>query len=174
MDILETLKLERERVMTERERVTHPFDVQIAEIDAAIKAVVTARDPLADIATSPEKIAESLQEVQRKRDQMPIDDAIIEAVKNGVRSPAKILRFLSTQLGVDTTINSVRTRLSRLKKEGKIAHDNRGWIMPSEVSEGLPLDGNGGAAASPDANTGSAANASGVLNPQPVPSGTQD
>lgn len=73
---------------------------------------------------------------------MPIDDAVIEAVKNGVRSPAKILKFLEKHLGINTTINSVRTRVSRLKNDGRLARDERGWIMPSEVRRQLPLNGN--------------------------------
>jgi hypothetical protein len=49
---------------------------------------------------------------------MAIDDAILEAVKNEVRAPTPMIKFLEHQLAIHTTINSVRTRLSRLKQQG--------------------------------------------------------
>lgn len=59
-----------------------------------------------------------------------IDDAITIAVGNGARTPARILAYLKRELEVDTTINSVRTRVSKLKKEGKLVSTPLGWMIP--------------------------------------------
>lgn len=63
---------------------------------------------------------------------MPIDEAIIIAVRNRARTPAKILVYLKNDLGINTTINSVRTRVSRLKKDGKLVSTALGWMVPTE------------------------------------------
>lgn len=72
---------------------------------------------------------------------MPVNDAIVMAVNAGCKSPVQILSYLVSELGIKTTLNSVRSRVSPLKQMGRIAHDGSGWIPvqgkgSSEESEG--------------------------------------
>lgn len=65
---------------------------------------------------------------QNSQNAMSVDDAIVRAVEAGQKTPRDILAHLSAKLGVHTTINSVRTRVSKLKNVGRIAHDGMGWV----------------------------------------------
>lgn len=125
------------------------YDQRVAELvkgDKSANELLLAIDAIRASRTEPGKISVAAQSPARVnpriQHKMPVDDAVLQAIKSGVRSPIAMLKFLDDQLGVKTTISSIRTRLSRMKKVGRIAHDGRGWIMPSEVSEGLPLNGN--------------------------------
>lgn len=66
---------------------------------------------------------------------MPVDDAVVMAIAAGTSSPAAILEFLQTMLNIQTTINSVRTRLSKLKKSGLIANGEDGWVIDKSFEE---------------------------------------
>lgn len=57
------------------------------------------------------------------------DDAIIDAIKAGNNTPAKISDYIRQKLGVEVNDASTRTRLSRMKAAGKIAHDAFGWKL---------------------------------------------
>ena len=110
---------------------------EINAIDAALSAIETKQDKPLDL-NSFTRMYPRMEHI------MPIDDAIVEAVRSGTRTPAKILAFLSSELGIETTINSGRTRVSRMKNNGRLAHDGQGWILPESddepAGEGAPLD----------------------------------
>lgn len=60
-----------------------------------------------------------------------LDDAILKAVKTGQSTPVLILDYVTKKMSVVTTINSVRTRVSRLKREGKLMRGKEGWSIPT-------------------------------------------
>lgn len=57
------------------------------------------------------------------------EEAIVEAVRAGNRRPINIQRHLRTRLRMNIAGGSVRTMLSRMKKENKIKHDETGWFI---------------------------------------------
>lgn len=57
------------------------------------------------------------------------DDAIIAAIRAGNNTPAKISEFIQSKLGLEVNQGSTRTRLSRMKADGKIKHDGLGWKL---------------------------------------------
>ena len=59
---------------------------------------------------------------------MRVNDAIIVAVEAGMKTPVQILGYLKDHLGVHTTLNSVRSRVSPLGQQGLIGHDGSGWV----------------------------------------------
>ena len=59
------------------------------------------------------------------------DDAIIDAIRAGNTTPAKISEHIRNKLGVEVNDASTRTRLSRMKAAGKITHDGYGWKIES-------------------------------------------
>ena len=59
---------------------------------------------------------------------MKVNDAIVLAVEAGNKTPTLILAYLKSELGVETTLNSVRSRVSPLGKAGLIGRDISGWI----------------------------------------------
>ena len=63
---------------------------------------------------------------------MKVNDAIVLAVYAGNKTPTLILAYLKSELGVDTTLNSVRSRVSPLGQAGLIGRDNTGWI-PAKI-----------------------------------------
>lgn len=77
---------------------------------------------------------------------MLVNDAIVLAVEAGNKTPVQILSYLKEKLGVNTTLNSVRSRVSPLGQDGLIGHDGSGWI-PAKKNEAL----NGNAASAPKA-----------------------
>ncbi|PWE31160.1 hypothetical protein DDZ14_14155 [Maritimibacter sp. 55A14] len=148
-DPITLLKDERDKIIKKRNEACAPFDAQIAEYDAAIAAIEGVRGDRGRSGVQSTVLSGSGPKMAR-------DEAVIEAIKNGKRQPVAILDFIIRHLGIETTINSVRTRLSRLKNEGRIAHDSRGWIMPHEISEGLPLNENDRPSGRSDAEEGDA------------------
>jgi hypothetical protein len=64
---------------------------------------------------------------------MLVNDAIILAVEAGNKTPVQILRYLKEKLGVDTTLNSVRSRVSPLGQQGLIGHDSSGWVPIKKI-----------------------------------------
>ncbi|RVD71395.1 MAG: hypothetical protein E5V62_14860 [Mesorhizobium sp.] len=59
----------------------------------------------------------------------PINAAILEAIKNGNGTPEAIYLFIRDHLQIDTTKNSVSTRLSKMKNDGLIDNDGQGWTV---------------------------------------------
>lgn len=94
------------------------------EIDAEIEALKNEQTQIA--------AALAVLENERKEDdRKPLtnEQAIVEAVRKGQRRPQDIHKFLTRQMRMKVNIGSLRSTLSRLKKEGKINHDNTGWVM---------------------------------------------
>lgn len=60
------------------------------------------------------------------------DDAIIQAIAAGNSTPATISAWMRDRLGADVNDASTRTRLSRMKSAGKLAHDATGWKLPQK------------------------------------------
>lgn len=100
--------------------------LEIAELDKAIGAVSgeSALHTERGDAGQPET-----------KNPMQVGDAIILAVEKGYKTPAAIYDYLTREVGVQTTIGSVRARLSPLKSEGKVAHDGEGWIPISKEAD---------------------------------------
>ncbi|MGY3328517.1 hypothetical protein ACVILI_001534 [Mesorhizobium sp. USDA 4775] len=59
----------------------------------------------------------------------PINNAIIDAISQGATTPAAIYEFITEQRQIDTSKNSVSTRLSKMKNDGLIDNDGRGWTV---------------------------------------------
>lgn len=57
------------------------------------------------------------------------EEAIIEAVRAGNHRPINIHRHLRTRMRMNIPQGSIRTMLSRMKKENKIKHDDTGWVI---------------------------------------------
>lgn len=127
MDFVEKLKHERKKIEVERAKACAKYDREIAEIDAAINAVLKNR-----VSAPPQPHATA---IRSSGSPIRIDDAIVEAVSTGTNTPAKILDFLTEHLGIETTINSVRTRVSRLKNEGRLVRGERGWATPGDTND---------------------------------------
>ncbi len=119
VNILETLQAQREEISAQIKSLKK----EMAKVDAAILAVNSMDD-----STSPKVLTYTSK--------MTINQAIVEAVKNGSSTPKEILAFLEDHLAMSTTINSVRTRVSRLSSEKKIVKSNKGWVTPKEKPSG--------------------------------------
>lgn len=117
---------------------------EISQIDRAIAAIVATELPLTrkDASDTPATINQKLSAVSQIRHARPVGDAIVEAVEAGMRTPVAVLDYLSTQMGIHTTIGSVRARLSPLKKEGRIDHDGQGWVPKVSTKEQAKPFGN--------------------------------
>ncbi|MBZ9870167.1 hypothetical protein LB542_04725 [Mesorhizobium sp. BR1-1-9] len=59
----------------------------------------------------------------------PINNAIIDAISQGNTTPAAIFDFITEQRQIDTSKNSVSTRLSKMKNDGLIDNDGQGWTV---------------------------------------------
>lgn len=57
------------------------------------------------------------------------DDAILQAIADGNRTPAAISEYMRQKLGMPVNDASTRTRLSRMKSAEKIALDGAGWKL---------------------------------------------
>jgi hypothetical protein len=108
---VEILKAEKLRMQTD-----------IAELRRGIREIDTA---LAAIEGVDGSAAASQQPSS------PINHGIIDAISNGCRTPSAIHSFLESR-GVDTSRQSVSTRLQRLKNDGLIAHDGERWTLPKD------------------------------------------
>jgi|GEM_PF-6648880 len=95
----------------------------LADVEKALRALGVDAGEVKASAPAPQNVAP-----QAVTHSMPVNDAIIKAVEAGNKTPVKILKYLHDELGVMTTLNSVRARVSPLGKEGKIAHDGDGWV----------------------------------------------
>jgi hypothetical protein len=47
-------------------------------------------------------------------------------------------RAVTNEMGVETSKNSVSTRLSKMKNDGLLDHDGEGWIVPETKGSGVP------------------------------------
>ena len=57
------------------------------------------------------------------------DDAILQAIEAGNKTPATISEWMREKMGADVNDASTRTRLSRMKAAGKIGRDGNGWKL---------------------------------------------
>ena len=119
MHIREVLAQRREELIAGQAAV----EAELRDIDLALKAMGGASVK----AVEKTSMANRFQ----IRHSMPVNEAIVKAVEAGRKTPVNILQYLQDDLGIQTTINSVRSRVSPLKQEGKIAHDGEGWV-PSQ------------------------------------------
>jgi len=97
------------------------MNVELSQLDAAINALVTFSDICG---------VRPVRVVMGAGRPMTIDKAIEIAVWEGRRRPAAILEYLESEMGISTTINSVRTRTSRLKSAGRLVLGQAGWQIP--------------------------------------------
>ncbi|MEM6480672.1 MAG: hypothetical protein AAF922_04975 [Pseudomonadota bacterium] len=108
---------------------------------AAPKKSVTSKKPASKTAAAkkpaPASIAKPAPASTAKKSakkpavKVTLDDAIVKAVGAGQSTPVMILDYVTGKMSVETTINSVRTRVSRLKREGKLLRGKQGWSLPS-------------------------------------------
>jgi hypothetical protein len=109
-------------------------DTELSQIARALKAMdekpteVGQFPPARDLAPPPPPV--------HLKHPMKVNDAIILAVEAGHKTPTQILAYLKAELGVETTLNSVRSRVSPLGQQGLIGHDGSGWI-PANKDEAL-------------------------------------
>lgn len=95
-------------------------EAEIKDIDCALKAMSAAPSESTD--------KPSMATRFQIRHSMPVNDAVVKAVEAGRTTPVSILDYLQNVLGIQTTLNSVRSRVSPLKQDGKIAHNGDGWV----------------------------------------------
>jgi hypothetical protein len=107
---------------------------EVADIDRAIAALSNA--------PKVENKSAVLSRVSQIRHSMPVGEAIVKAVDAGNKSPSDVFTYLENELGIKTTIGSVRARLSPLKSEGRISNDGTGWVpVAKEKPESDMLSG---------------------------------
>jgi hypothetical protein len=142
MSVLEVLRKHKAEVNNQIDLLKK----QLKQIDVAINAVVGAGGQ--ETTVQPQ--------LRQPHHSMPVDEAILMAISGGNTTPMTILNYIVSQLGINTTINSVRTRVSRLKSEGKITNGVDGWVIA--VANDLPPDSITEMQTAPDVNQGAAAN----------------
>jgi len=100
------------------------IDTLKAEVQEIERLLVTANVPqLVTTGDVPVMLQETTQRPTSK------DDAIIKAIQAGNNTPALISEFMREKLGIPVNPASTRTRLSRMKADGKIKHDGLGWKL---------------------------------------------
>lgn len=109
MQILDMLNTRRAKVVSEIEKLT----AELAEIDKMLSAAGV---------TVPRSVAVDNAPATK-------DDAILQAIAAGNRTPAKIGEFMREKLGLSVNDASTRTRLSRMKAAEKLTLDADGWKM---------------------------------------------
>lgn len=99
---------------------------------AKTAAVIPAPAKPATKAAAPKAAAPKPAQKRTKKAavKVSLDDAILKAVGSGQSTPVMILDYVTGKMSVETTINSVRTRVSRLKREGKLMRGKEGWSLP--------------------------------------------
>lgn len=107
IDLIESAKRDAQAIIDEQKRLIAGYN----------KALTALKPSPAQEATP-----------KTRNHSMNVGEAIVYAVEHGCTTPTQVLEYLETGLGITTTLNSVRARLSPLKKEGKIAHDGNGWV----------------------------------------------
>lgn len=118
---------------------------ELGQISRALKAIDEKPVQIGEQPLLPKQVPAS--SVSAIRHSMPVNDAIVIAVEAGCKTPTTILAHLVDKLAVMTTLNSVRSRVSPLGRQGKIRHDDSGWVparkgdLPSGESGEDTLDG---------------------------------
>lgn len=140
--IAEMLQRKRKELMDSAAAIA----VDLQDVETALAAIGGASSSESHLAGRGDQV----QEV-RIAHPMKVGDAIVQAVNAGHSAPKAILEYLQLELSVFTTLNSVRSRLSPLKAEGRIAHDGDGWVPVSRQ-----LDLVNGDNSSPQGETGGA------------------
>lgn len=114
----------RKALLEHKEKTRKDFEREMADIDAALKAL-----DMQEIARGDSKalFRAPADGGKRHENPMPINEAIIQAVGNGNGTPPMVFGYLK-KIGVTTTINSVHVRLSKLKSLKKIGHDGTHWV----------------------------------------------
>jgi hypothetical protein len=111
MQIHALLETRRAEILTELEKL----QAELAEIDrmmgnaSVTSQVVKSGAPVKTPATK--------------------DDAILQAIADGNRTPATISEYMRQKLGMPVNDASTRTRLSRMKSAEKIDLDGAGWKL---------------------------------------------
>lgn len=116
-------------------KVTEFLECELKEIEQRHK--VELDDVYARQKTEKEEVLAALNAVHRignfsiktttQKYKMTVNVAVIEAINNGRKKPLDILEFIETQLGMKTTIASIRVRVSKLLKSKEIARDSNGY-----------------------------------------------
>ncbi len=125
-----TLEMLRAQEKEIRGRIAS-LHAELGDVAAAVAAIEARHNP-------PPKPGAA----KEARAALSINDGIVEAVRNGRGAPTPILHFLKRELGIDTTRNSVSTRLGKLREAGLLAHNGSEWIIapknetPSAGTEG--------------------------------------
>lgn len=114
--LIETAKRDAQAVIDEQKQLIAGYNAALASLRAS-------------------SVAESTP--AKRNHSMNVGEAIVYAVEHGCTTPTQVLAYLETELGITTTLNSVRARLSPLKKEGKIGHDGKGWVPISRELKDL-------------------------------------
>lgn len=131
-------------------------EAELSQIVRALKAMDEVPTAIGQFAVRIAPEPKAALDSRPPKHPMRVNDAIVIAVEAGQKTPTQILAYLKTKLGVDTTLNSVRSRVSPLGQTGLIGHDDSGWIP---VTKRAALDGkpqengalNGKAASAPEA-----------------------
>lgn len=104
-----------------------------AELSQIARALKAMDEKPTEIGQFPLKPAPLLPQSAPKHP-MRVNDAIVLAVAAGKKTPTQILAYLKGELGVDTTLNSVRSRVSPLGQAGVIGHDDSGWVPVKNIN----------------------------------------
>lgn len=121
MTVLELLQNKKRELEQERER-----------LDREMRAVEAALSALPDAGKSFPHVEEGAF-TRGVLHALTVDDAIIKAVDAGHKTPMDILEYLKSDLRLHTTVNSIRTRVSKLGSEGRIGRDEHGWVPRNDV-----------------------------------------
>jgi hypothetical protein len=107
MQIHAMLETRRAQILTELETL----QAELAEIDRMMSGgTVVTKQPVGAVPETK-------------------DEAILQAITAGNRTPAAISEFIRSKLGMPVNPASTRTRLSRMKSAEKISHDGAGWKL---------------------------------------------
>ena len=117
----------REMLIQRREELK----ASISAVEAELNDIDLALNAMGGAKPDSENKKSSMADRFQVRHSMPVNEAIIKAVAAGRKTPVLILDYVQKELGVQTTLNSVRSRVSPLKQDGKIGRDNTGWV-PSQ------------------------------------------
>lgn len=115
MNVQELLRTRKMEITAARVEL----DNEERQIDLALNAMVKVKQP------------ETVGATARADKPVPVkkEDAIVDAVQHGQRTPSNIHKFLKKEMGVEINIGSLRSTLSRLKSEGRVKRDASGWTL---------------------------------------------
>lgn len=110
------------------------LNAELADVDVALEAISANRKVNhLHFYTLPHVLSDDKSGMNR-------DMAILEAIMAGCNKPSVIFNYVESHLGIDTTINSVRTRLTKLKNAGEIANGSDGWIPLFETKKRADIE----------------------------------